>query len=171
MNTFRNTASCVSDFDKGIANEGANGITKNAAKGSNVRHDRLGSTAKQAATIEKDESVDVLIIGAGPAGLMAACWAAQYDMSTRIIDRKRGPTKTGHADGLQSRTLEILESFGIVDSILKQGVHDADTCHWATKNNEGFIERQKICGSDPGGASRFGRMLLNQGAIERVLND
>lgn len=74
--------------------------------------------------------VDLLIVGAGPAGLMAACWAAQYDMSTRIIDRKEGRTKTGHADGLQSRTLEILESFGIVDPILKQGVHDVDMCQW-----------------------------------------
>ncbi|KAJ5111668.1 hypothetical protein NUU61_001298 [Penicillium alfredii] len=170
MDTFRNTTSFVSNSDKGIANKAANHMTKNAAKGSQARHDSLGSTAKQAATI-KDESVDLLIIGAGPAGLIAACWAAQYDMSTRIIDRKRGPTKTGHADGLQSRTLEILESFGIVDPILKQGVPDVDTCHWATKNSEGIIERQRSFDSEPGGASRFGQVLLSQGAIERVLND
>lgn len=74
--------------------------------------------------------VDLLIVGGGPAGLTAACWAAQYNMSTRIIDRKEGRTKTGHADGLQSRTLEILESFGMVEPILKQGVHDIDMCHW-----------------------------------------
>lgn len=74
--------------------------------------------------------VDLFIVGAGPAGLTAACWAVQYKMSTRIIDRKDGRTKTGHADGLQSRTLEILDSFGIVDPILRQGVHDVDMCHW-----------------------------------------
>lgn len=74
--------------------------------------------------------VDLLIVGAGPAGLTAACWAAQYNMSTRIIDRKDGRTQTGHADGLQSRTLEILESFGIADPILKQGVQTPDSCHW-----------------------------------------
>ena len=53
---------------------------------------------------------------------MAACWAAQYSMSTQVIDQKAGRTQTGHADGLHSRTLEILDSFGIVDPILKQGV-------------------------------------------------
>ena len=66
--------------------------------------------------------VDLLAVGAGPAGLMAACWAAQYSMSTQVIDQKAGRTQTGHADGLHSRTLEILDSFGIVDPILKQGV-------------------------------------------------
>ena len=72
--------------------------------------------------------VDLLVVGAGPAGLMAACWAAQYSMSTQVIDQKAGRTQTGHADGLHSRTLEILDSFGIVDPILKQGVSDFDEC-------------------------------------------
>lgn len=61
---------------------------------------------------------------------MAACWAAQYNMSTRIIDQKKGRTQAGHADGLHSRTLEILDSFGIIDPILKQGVSDVDECYW-----------------------------------------
>ena len=75
-------------------------------------------------------NVDLLIIGAGPAGLAAACWAARYNISTQIIDQKSGRTKTGHADGLQSRTLEILDSFGIVDPILKQGTPEVDMCYW-----------------------------------------
>lgn len=76
--------------------------------------------------------VDLLVVGAGPAGLMAACCAVQYNMSTRIIDQKAGRTTTGHADGLHSRTLEILDSFGIIDPIQKQGVSDFDECYWVT---------------------------------------
>lgn len=76
---------------------------------------------------------DLLIIGAGPAGLMAACWAAKYDMSTRIIDQKSGRTRTGHADGIHSRTLEILESFGFIDPVLRQGVRDFEMCYWVCK--------------------------------------
>lgn len=75
--------------------------------------------------------IDLLIVGAGPTGLIAACWAAQYsNMSTRIIDKKATRTQTGHADGLQCRTLEILDSFGIVDSILRQGLFGFDECYW-----------------------------------------
>ena len=86
--------------------------------------------------------VDLLIIGAGPAGLAAACWAAQYDISIRIIDQKAGRTKTGHADGIQSRTLEILDSFGIVDPILKQGTPEVDMCYWVRIIELRFFEAQ-----------------------------
>ncbi|KAJ6157157.1 hypothetical protein N7497_006042 [Penicillium chrysogenum] len=115
--------------------------------------------------------VDLLIVGAGPAGLTAACWAAQYQMSTRIIDQKGSRTETGHADGIQSRTLEILESFGIVDPILNQGIHDVDMAHWATKPGTGNIERHKRYEADSGQSSRFGQIMLNQGAVEQVLVD
>ncbi|CAI7678460.1 unnamed protein product [Penicillium pancosmium] len=115
--------------------------------------------------------VDVLIVGAGPAGLTAACWAAQYNMSTRIIDRKEGRTKTGHADGLQSRTLEILESFGIADPILKQGVQNPDSCHWTTNSRTGNIEQANRYESDPKGMPGSRQVLLNQGAVEQVFND
>lgn len=76
--------------------------------------------------------VDLLIVGAGPAGLMGACRATQYNMSTRIIDQKAGRTQAGHADGLHSRTLEILDSFRIGDPILKQGASGVDECYWVT---------------------------------------
>ncbi|KAJ5981489.1 hypothetical protein N7522_013910 [Penicillium canescens] len=115
--------------------------------------------------------IDLLIVGAGPAGLTAACWAAQYKMSTRIIDQKGDRTKTGHADGIQSRTLEILESFGIVDPILKQGIHDVDMSHWTTNNETGNIERRRRYEVDTGQRSRFGQILLNQGAVEQVFVD
>lgn len=82
----------------------------------------------------KQSYCDLLIIGAGPAGLMAACWASKFDMKTRIIDRKSGPTSTGHADGIQSRTLEVLESFGCVESILQQGVEDVGISYWVQSN-------------------------------------
>lgn len=82
---------------------------------------------------------DLLIVGAGPAGLMAACWASQYNMSTRIIDEKTERTQAGHADGLQSRTLEILQSFGLVHSILQQGVTDADVCYWVRSASQSII--------------------------------
>lgn len=73
---------------------------------------------------------DLLIIGAGPAGLMAACWASQYQISFRIIDKNPARKPTGHADGIHSRTIEILDSFGIADHITKLGVPDVEKCYW-----------------------------------------
>lgn len=83
----------------------------------------------------RSPTVDAVIVGAGPSGLMAACWAAKYDISVRVIDQKPGRTPTGHADGLQSRTLEIFDSFGLVELILKQGVADVESCYWVRNLN------------------------------------
>lgn len=61
--------------------------------------------------------VDLLIIGAGPAGLMAAAWASRCKLKTKIIDEKDARVRTGQADGLHCRTLEIMDSFGSSPSI------------------------------------------------------
>ncbi|KAL4747510.1 hypothetical protein BDW72DRAFT_209517 [Aspergillus terricola var. indicus] len=119
----------------------------------------------------KTSQVDLLIIGAGPAGLMAACWASQYGMSTRIIDAKEHRTETGHADGVHSRTLEILDSFGIVDPIMRRGVHEVEMSYWGVNKETSRLECQQRARSQPEGLSRFGQMLLNQGEMEQILID
>ncbi|RHZ44844.1 putative FAD monooxygenase [Aspergillus thermomutatus] len=116
-------------------------------------------------------TTDLLIIGAGPAGLMAACWASHYKMSTRIIDQKSGRTTTGHADGIHSRTLEIFNSFGLLDPVLRQGVRDVEMCYWGPNKDTGQVERRKRLRSQPGNLSQFGQMLFNQGGIEQILLD
>ena len=65
---------------------------------------------------------------------MAACCAAQYTRSIRIIDLKENRTKTGHGDGFQSRTLEILDSFGLAQDILKQSAPDVEGSYWVSPN-------------------------------------
>ncbi|KAL4894293.1 FAD binding domain-containing protein [Aspergillus ambiguus] len=115
--------------------------------------------------------VDLLIVGAGPSGLTAACWATQYNIRTRIIDQKETRTPTGHADGIQSRTMEILDSFGLANRILEQGVAPAEECYWAPNKETGRIERLKREASYVGQELRFGKVLLNQGAVEQVLLD
>ena len=64
---------------------------------------------------------------------MAAAWAAQYPISTRVVDKNEAPVTKGRADGLQARTLEIFDSFGLVDDIWKKGFHDIEICTWVRK--------------------------------------
>lgn len=69
------------------------------------------------------DRVDVLIVGAGPAGLIAATALSIFNIKVRVIDKRPHVVTYGQADGIQSRTLEILQSYGLVDRILSEGCH------------------------------------------------
>jgi 2-polyprenyl-6-methoxyphenol hydroxylase-like FAD-dependent oxidoreductase len=61
---------------------------------------------------------------------MAATWMAQTGIKTLVIERKPSHTKAGHADGLESRTLEILDSFGIGAAIWTEANRTIEVCLW-----------------------------------------
>ena len=64
---------------------------------------------------------DVLVVGAGPTGLMLAIQLARRGVQTLIIDRHSGPTLQTRALGVQARTLEIYSHLGIIDQALALG--------------------------------------------------
>lgn len=65
---------------------------------------------------------DVLIVGAGPTGLLLACELLRHGLKVRIIDVGEGPPLCSKAQFIQTRTLEILEQMGIVERFLALGV-------------------------------------------------
>ena len=63
----------------------------------------------------------VLIIGAGPSGLMMAAQLLRYGIQPIIIDSKQGPTDQSKALAVQARTLEIYRQMGVIDRIINGG--------------------------------------------------
>lgn len=64
----------------------------------------------------------VLIVGAGPSGLMMACELARFNIPFRIIDQKSERTLTSNAAGIQTRTLELLNYAGLLPTFVRRGV-------------------------------------------------
>ena len=63
---------------------------------------------------ELAESVDVLIVGSGPAGTLLAAQLSTFPgISTRLVERRNGPLQLGRADGVACRTVETFEAFGM----------------------------------------------------------
>ncbi|MET0917686.1 MAG: FAD-dependent monooxygenase [Burkholderiales bacterium] len=75
--------------------------------------------------------VDVLIVGAGPTGLMLANQLARQGLRPTIIDRHAGPSRETRALGVQARTLEIYAQLGLVDRALALGRQGAGANLWA----------------------------------------
>ena len=80
------------------------------------------------------EKVDILICGSGSAGLCAATWLARCGIKCKVLERRDGPMTMGQADGVQCRTVEIFESFGIGEGLLREAYHVLEVVFWADES-------------------------------------
>ncbi|MES2510589.1 MAG: FAD-dependent monooxygenase [Pseudomonadota bacterium] len=71
-------------------------------------------------TLDKDP-LDVLIVGAGPAGLTLAIDLARRGVAFSLIDAAESPFTGSRGKGLQPRTLEIFEDLGVIGVIVAAG--------------------------------------------------
>src|SRR5205809_7968246 len=74
---------------------------------------------------------DVLVVGAGPTGLMLANQLVRRGVRVRIIDRHAGPARESRALGVQARTLEIYAHLGLADQAVALGKRADGAAQWA----------------------------------------
>ncbi|KAI2471677.1 FAD binding domain-containing protein [Annulohypoxylon bovei var. microspora] len=119
------------------------------------------------------ENVDVLICGGGSAGLSAGVWLARCGISFRILERRAGALETGQADGVQCRTVEIFESFGLAETLLKEAYHAIELAFWApvTGGSEQGIKRTNYAADTEPGLSHLPHVLLSQARINELLTN
>jgi 2-polyprenyl-6-methoxyphenol hydroxylase-like FAD-dependent oxidoreductase len=75
--------------------------------------------------------VDVLVVGAGPTGLMLANQLARRGVRTMIIDRHSGPALQSRAMAVHARTLEIYSKLGIAERAIALGRPGYGANMWA----------------------------------------
>jgi 2-polyprenyl-6-methoxyphenol hydroxylase-like FAD-dependent oxidoreductase len=73
----------------------------------------------------------VLIVGAGPTGLVLALWLSRLGVRVRIIDRTAEPGTTSRALAVQGRTLEFYRQVDLADAVVEAGVKVAAANFWA----------------------------------------
>ena len=61
---------------------------------------------------------DVLVVGAGPTGLMAGLVLTRRGVPVVVVDQKAGPTRESRALAVQARTMEIYDQLGLAGQVL-----------------------------------------------------
>ncbi len=74
---------------------------------------------------------NVLIVGAGPTGLVLALWLAKQKVKLRIVDSSSGPGTTSRAMVLHARTLELYRQLDLDDAVMAAGHRAAAINLWA----------------------------------------
>jgi 2-polyprenyl-6-methoxyphenol hydroxylase-like FAD-dependent oxidoreductase len=64
---------------------------------------------------------DVLIVGAGPSGLVLALWLNKLGVNVRVIDKATGPGTTSRALLIHARTLELYRQLDLAETVIAAG--------------------------------------------------
>ncbi len=111
---------------------------------------------------------DVLIVGAGPTGLMLAIQLARRGVRAVIIDRHSGPAQQSRAMGVQARTLEIYSKLGIAERAIELGRRANAANMWV----EGAWRARIPVGEIGQGLSAFPYILmLGQDLNEQIMGE
>ncbi len=107
--------------------------------------------------------LDVLVIGAGPTGLLMAAECARRNLKCRIVDKDTGPAAQSRALAIQPRTLELFDLLGIVEEFLSKGLKVHAVNPYSGKNRLAHITFEKLASDYPFVLS------LEQSETEKIL--
>src|SRR5271165_2376974 len=109
---------------------------------------------------------DVLIVGAGPTGLVLALWLTKLGVKARIVDKTAAPGTASRALAVQARTLEFYRQLDLAEAVIERA-HKVPGVNLWTRGEH----RARIAFEDVGrGLTRFpGLWVFPQDEHERLL--
>src|SRR6266403_2930328 len=99
---------------------------------------------------------DVLIVGAGPTGLVLALFLTRLGVRVRIVDAAAEPGTTSRALVVHARTLEFYRQMGLADALLAEGLPFTAANMWV----RGRRVARAVLGDMGKGLSKFPFMLV-----------
>lgn len=73
---------------------------------------------------------DVLIVGAGPTGLVLALWLAHQGVKVGVVDKAAQPGTTSRAMAVHARTLELYRQLGLAIDVIAAGKRNLAINMW-----------------------------------------
>ena len=119
------------------------------------------------------ETVDVLVVGSGPAGTLLAAQLSSFPgISTRLVERRDGPLQVGQADGVACRTVEMFEAFGLGQKLVREAYWVNETAFWRpSPEDRSRIVRTGRVQDTEDGLSEMPHVIVNQARMQQYLLD
>src|SRR5215468_9970986 len=89
---------------------------------------------------ELGRSAEVLVVGAGPTGLVLALWLRRLGVDVRIVDQTAEPGTTSRALAVHARTLELYRQIGLSSETVRRGLEFAAVNLWVRGEQVGHAE-------------------------------
>ncbi len=116
---------------------------------------------------ELPDTMDVLIVGTGPAGMITGAQLSMFpDVHTRIIERRDDRLVLGQADGIQARSNETFQAFQFANEIIEEAYQLTEMAFWNQdpEKPENIIRGARPI-DDEHGISEFPHMIVNQARV------
>src|SRR6266849_5261763 len=107
-------------------------------------------------TASSIRDTEVLIVGAGPTGLVLALWLTRMGVRVRLVDKTAEPGTTSRALAVQARTLELYSQIGLADAVVERGRKFAAANFWVAGKKVGHA----VFGAMGAGLSPFPYALI-----------
>ncbi|MGQ0505024.1 MAG: FAD-binding protein [Myxococcaceae bacterium] len=115
-----------------------------------------------------EAGTDLVIVGAGPVGLLCAFLARRCGLRTVIIDKSSEPLRVGRADALNARTLQLLEIVDLFKDLYPLGKPCDTSSVWADGR---FVSRQSTWWKALDGCFHKHFLMLGQAFVEQLLDE
>jgi len=110
-------------------------------------------------------TLEAVVVGAGPVGLVAACELARRGIRIRIIDKLAQPTTESRAIAIHSRSLDMFDRMGIVDDLVATGAKSTGMKMYSNGTELFHVEFDGVNSAFPWS------LLTPQTETERVLSE
>jgi len=108
---------------------------------------------------------EVLVVGAGPVGLVAALFLQQHGVRVDIVDMHQRTTQHSYALAIHPRTLRILDEAGLAGELIAAGRTLTKVAYYAGRERRAEIDYAALASSHPY------LLVLRQSVLERAVEE
>jgi len=108
---------------------------------------------------------EVLVVGAGPVGLVAALFLQQRGVRVTIVDMHQRTTQHSYALAIHPRTLRILEEAGLADALINAGRKLTKVAYYEGRERRAEIDYSRL------GSTHPYLLVVRQSVLERAAEE